>query len=486
MPYPNQFESIEHSEIRQRVTGPKALKGVLELIRWTEEQIKKGQTHGVPDLIRGDISDGQAFGQKPLTFPRQVVSACAYPDIVDHVPLPSDVKARMKEILDNCPGKTVGSVIINGHPIVRQHIADYISRRDGIEVNPANVWITNGVFHGVSIMLDVLRRRTNGKPPGALTCVPQYMSYFDMLHDKGYYEAYYYLDEDRKWAHNVTRMQETLASSRKHCTPRLLLLVNPSNPPGAVLSKKELEEIIQFVYENHLIILADEIFEHNVYNNKRPFHSVRKVLEAMGAPYTRIPVVTFSSISKGFAAEGGLQAGYFETVNLDQVDQANLEHLMKEILPSMLSQVALDCFVKPPSLGEPSYQVFAKEKAFILNSLAERARLAEEKLNAIEGIHCSPVEASMAAYARIQIPEKAIDEAQRQGKEPDVFYAEELLKSKGVSVAPGSAFGRLPGRFYIRVTILQPKDKLLELFHRLKAFHEHFLAKYARTGVVAR
>ncbi|KAH7982575.1 hypothetical protein HPB52_005764 [Rhipicephalus sanguineus] len=120
-----------------------------------------------------------------------------------------------------------------------------------------------------------------------------------------------------------------------------------------------------------------------------------------------------------------------------------------------------------------------QEKAFILNSLAERAELAVERLNAIEGIHCSPVEGSMAAYARVLIPERAIEEAQRQGKEPDVFYAEELLKSKGVSVAPGSAFGKLPGRFYIRVTILQPRDKLLELFHRLKLFHEDFLAKYA-------
>ncbi|XP_037509996.1 alanine aminotransferase 2 [Rhipicephalus sanguineus] len=479
MPEHNAFESVEHGESKQRLTGPKALKGVLDLIRSIEEQLKKGEKIGVPDLIRADISDGQAFGQKPLTFPRQVISACAYPDIADHVPLPIDVKLRTKEILDHCPGNTVGSVIINGHPIVRQHIADYISSRDGIDVNPAKIWITNGVFHGVSVILDVLRRRPNGKPPGALTCVPQYMSYFDMLHDKGYYEAYYYLDEDRNWTHNLRWMRETLDSSRKHCTPRLLLLVNPSNPPGTVLSKKQLEEIIQFAYENQLVILADEIFEHNIYSNKRPFYSVRKIVDAMGAPYTKTPVVTFSSISKGFAAEGGLQAGYFEAVNLDQVDEANLEHLMEDILPPMLSQVALDCFVKPPSPGEPSYELYAKEKAFILNSLAERAELAVERLNAIEGIHCSPVEGSMAAYARVLIPERAIEEAQRQGKEPDVFYAEELLKSKGVSVAPGSAFGKLPGRFYIRVTILQPRDKLLELFHRLKLFHEDFLAKYA-------
>ncbi|KAL1429217.1 hypothetical protein MTO96_016548 [Rhipicephalus appendiculatus] len=143
MPGQNAFESVERGEIRQRVTGPKALKGVLDLIRWTEEQFKKvilllwGKDLVFLTSSEVDISDGQAFGQRPLTFPRQVVSGCAYPDITDYVPLPTDVKLRMKEILDHCPGKTVGSVIINGHPIVRQHIADYISSRDGIDVNPA-------------------------------------------------------------------------------------------------------------------------------------------------------------------------------------------------------------------------------------------------------------------------------------------------------------------------------------------------------------
>ncbi|XP_077504986.1 alanine aminotransferase 2-like [Amblyomma americanum] len=465
--------------VGQRITGSNALKGISELMRWTEAELKEGKKLGFADLIRADISDGQAFGQKPLTFPRQVVCACAFPDIADHMPLPHDVVSRANEILHNCPGNTVGSVILGGHPTVRRHVADYISHRDSVEVNPENVWITNGVFHGVSLVLDALKRRSNGKPPGVLACLPLYTSYFSMLQDKGYYEAYYYLYEDRNWSHNVSWMQEALDESRKHCTPRFLFLVNPSNPPGTVLSKNEIEGVIRFAHKNKLTILADEVFEHNVYNNRRPFHTVRKILNAMGAPYRAMPLISFSSISKGFAAEGGLQSGYFEAINLDPVDEANLEHIMEEVLPPMLSQVALDCFVRPPDPGEPSHDVYFKEKAVILSSLAERAKLAEHRLNTIEGIQCSPVHATMAAYPRISIPQKAVEHALSQGKEPDVFYAEELLRQKGVCVTPGSAFGRLPGRYYIRVTILPPKDKLVELFDRLESFHEEFLAKYS-------
>ncbi|KAH7982573.1 hypothetical protein HPB52_005762 [Rhipicephalus sanguineus] len=188
-------------------------------------------------------------------------------------------------------------------------------------------------------------------------------------------------------------------------------------------------------------------------------------MNSMGTPYSRTQLVAFNSISKGFAAEPGLQAGYFEAVNLDSVDQANLEHAMMESLPPMLSQVALDCLVKPPCPGGASYELYSQ--------------LAEERLNAIVGIHCSPVQGSMAAYPRMTIPAKAIEEAQRRKMEADVFYAEELLRRKGVCVTPSSAFGRLPGKFHMRITILPPKDKLLEMFDRLECFQKELMAEYS-------
>lgn len=273
-------------------------------------------------------------------------------------------------------------------------------------------------------------------------------------------------------------MQKALDAARSRCVPRCFLLVNPANPPSTVLSEQQLQDIIRFAYRNQLIILADEIFEHNVYTNKRPFHSVRKIMNSMGTPYSRTQLVAFNSISKGFAAEPGLQAGYFEAVNLDSIDRANLQHAMMESLPPMMCQVALDCLVKPPSPGDASYEMYSKEKAFIIDSLAERARMAEERLNAIEGIHCSPVQGSMAAYPRMTIPAKAIEEAQRQKKEADVFYAEELLRRKGVCVTPSSAFGRLPGKFHMRITILPPKDRLMEMFDRLETFQKELMAEY--------
>ncbi|XP_077529590.1 alanine aminotransferase 2-like [Haemaphysalis longicornis] len=114
-----------------------------------------------------------------------------------------------------------------------------------------------------------------------------------------------------------------------------------------------------------------------------------------------------------------------------------------------------------------------------MNSLAERALFTEVRLNSIEGITCGPVMGSMSAYPRVLLPKKAVAEAERQGKQPDIFYAEELLKTKGISVTPGSAFGQLPGRYYFRLGFLLPIDKLAELFERLESFQKKFLEKFA-------
>ncbi|XP_075539568.1 alanine aminotransferase 2-like [Dermacentor variabilis] len=456
--------------------GYEAFWRMFELSNNLEALLQNGEEHGFPYLIRCDLCDPQAQGQKPITFLRQVLSVCAHAGVAEN--MPKDVVERAREILDKCPGRSVGSMDIQGHPTIRTHIADFISKKASVQAAAENIWITHGVMHGVSTVLQVLKRRLNGEKAGALTCIPQYMGFHDVFKKEGYYLACYCLDEDHDWAHDTTAMQKALDALRMKCKPRCLVLVNPGNPSSTVLSTQQIEDIVEFAYKNQLVILADEVFQDNCYCKDRPFRSVRAVMNEMDPPYARTPLVTFHSLAKGFIAEAGFWVGYLEAINLDSTDRENLESAMTLSKVPLLTQVALDCMVKPPQLAEPSYDLYNKEKTSIIESLAERARLAEERINAIEGMHCNPIQGAMSAYVRVQIPAKAIEEAQRQDKGPDEFYAEELLKRKGVCVIPGSGFGRLPGRFHIRITILPSREQLLELLDRLESFHKELLMKY--------
>ena len=56
-----------------------------------------------------NIGDCHAMGQRPLTFVRQLLSACTNPtQLLDDTNYPTDVIERAKEILQNCPGNSIG------------------------------------------------------------------------------------------------------------------------------------------------------------------------------------------------------------------------------------------------------------------------------------------------------------------------------------------------------------------------------------------
>ena len=40
------------------------------------------------------------------------------------------------------------------------------------------------------------------------------------------------LDEDHNWAIDIQRLKVNLDEARKHCDPRIMVVVNPGNPTG--------------------------------------------------------------------------------------------------------------------------------------------------------------------------------------------------------------------------------------------------------------
>jgi alanine transaminase len=50
-----------------------------------------------------------------------------------------------------------------------------------------------------------------------------------------------------------------------------------------------------------------------------------------------------------------------------------------------------------------------------------------ERFNALEGMSCQPADGAMYLFPKIDMPQKAIEEAKKQGKEADVMYALDLL-----------------------------------------------------------
>jgi len=319
------------------------------------------------------------------------------------------------------------------------------------------------------------------KKAGIMIPIPQYPLYSASIEEFNLGQVGYYLDEANGWALDIAELERSLAESHSKYDLKALVVINPGNPTGQVLSKPNIEEILKFAHKHNLFVFADEVYQENVYAEGAKFHSFKKVLHDLGEPYkSEVELASFYSCSKGYMGECGLRGGYVEFVNLDPRVYVEFKKMISaKLCSTVLGQAVMDCVVKPPQPGDPSHELWAKEKAAVLASLKERAQMVSEAYNSIEGVKCNPVTGAMYAFPNIQLPPKAIEKAKSLKQEPDFFYAKQFLEETGVCVVPGSGFGQKPGTFHFRTTILPQPDVTRDMLQRFKSFHAKFMKEYA-------
>lgn len=445
-----------------------------------EKELQKGAKKPFKEVIKANVGDAHAMGQQPITFLRQVLTLTVSPNLLNDPSYPEDAKERARTILCGCKGGSVGSYSESaGIEVIRKHVAEYIHNRDGLPCDYRNIILSNGASDGIKSVLKLFNERLDGKPSGVMVPIPQYPLYSATLAEFGLNQISYYLNEENKWALDISELERALNESRRNCNPRVLVVINPGNPTGQVLTHNNIVDVIHFAYKNRLFLLADEVYQDNVYDKNSAFHSFKKVMTEMGEPYSKMELASFMSVSKGYMGECGIRGGYGEIINMDpKVMAILLKSISAMLCPTVLGQVVMDVVVNPPKPNEPSYQLFIKERADTLRSLAERSRLVVDTLNSIPGFKVNPAMGAMYVFPRLELPKKAIKAAEAAGQLPDVFYAFKLLESTGICVIPGSGFGQQPGTYHFRTTILPQKEKMKEMLGNLKQFHLKFLEEY--------
>merc|ERR1719300_627408 len=408
-----------------------AVRGPL-VIRATEleKELQAGVKKPFDSVIKANIGDAHAMGNKPIVFIRQVLALVTHPPLLESDEFPEDAKDRARAILAGCKGGSVGSYSDSpGIEIIRRHVAEYIEQRDGMPSGYAdwkNIILCAGASESIRGCLKLMTDQSQGKRPGVMIPIPQYPLYSASLAEYNMEQVGYYLVEERGWALDLAELERSYQAAKDKCDVKAIVVINPGNPTGQVLSRANIEMVLKFALEKKLFVFADEVYQHNVYAEGSEFHSFKKVMTEMGSPYSCMEVV-----------------------------------------------------VNPPRESDPSYSSWKTQVDGVLASLAERAKLVADTLNSIEGITCNTVQGAMYAFPQIHLPEKAIAAAKEAGMPADVFYAFQLLEAKGICIIPGSGFGQQPGTFHFRTTILPQKDMINEMLGRLKEFHMKFLAEHS-------
>jgi aspartate/methionine/tyrosine aminotransferase len=287
----------------------------------------------------------------------------------------------------------------------------------------------------------------------------------------------YELDESMNWAVSREELDKRLAKAKKEgLDVKALAMINPGNPSGNVMTHCDIQVLTEFCAENGIVMLADEVYQANVYAEGAEFVSAKKV--ALDCQLHNLQLVSFHSTSKGLIGECGRRGGYMELHHIDPYIQTQLYKLASSDLCSgVVGQLMTSLMVSPPKEGGESYELFREENLKIFNGLKDRALKLVEGLNKIPGITCVPAEGAMYAFPRIDIPEKAFEKAKELGTTPDNLYALSLLDETGICVVPASGFGQAKGRVGFRTTFLHPDTlKAIDLF---ALHHKKFVEEYS-------
>lgn len=271
-----------------------------------------------------------------------------YPKLFEDPTITEDVKKRACDILAGCKGGSVGSYTDStGIQVIREHVAQYIERRDGgIPSDPNNIILSAGASGSIKAILSLLRCDIDCKKPGVMIPTPQYPLYSATLSEFDMEQIGYYLDESKHWGLDIAELERSLAEAKKICAPRAIVVINPGNPTGQVLSRENIEAIIKFAHKHKLYVFADEVYQDNVYAKGSKFYSFKKVLTEMGEPYKSMELASFMSCSKGYMGECGIRGGYAEVINMcPKVKAMMLKCLSAQLCPTTIGQAAIDCVV---------------------------------------------------------------------------------------------------------------------------------------------
>lgn len=319
----------------------------------------------------------------------------------------------------------------NGMRILREAISEKLKRENGIEADPdRNIIVTVGGNQAFLLILSTFIRL------GDEVIVP---SPFFVTHAAAVRLSGGVLVEVKTSMENGFRVvPEDLRRAITRKT-RCIIINTPNNPTGAVLSRKELEEIADIAMEHNIKIISDEVYEKLVYDGTE--HVSIASLNGMFDM-----TITVNSFSKSYAMTGW-RLGY-AVADPGTVAKMTKFQMYLAACPVSFAQYAAAKALRDPrsnAATESMRQEYQKRRNYLYKRLSE-----------INGLGVSRPMGAFYMFPRIDAAD-------------DKTFAERLLTEGRVVVVPGSAFGTY-GKGHVRLCYATSLNNIEEASNRIERF----------------
>ena len=322
---------------------------------------------------------------------------------------------------------------LQGFLDVREAACAYWERHHGFKASPDEVYISVGGLHIPWLAFGALLN------PGdeVMLIEPYFTPYEAQIRDNGGVPVGIKTREENNFAPSIDEL-------RAAATPktRAIVLNYPGNPSGRVATRKQLEEIAEFVQERDLFVLSDEIYESMVFKGEHVCFA--------NIPGMKERTLLASGVSKSHCMTGWRIGYLFAPQNV--INTMCVLSSFQTYGVNTLSQKAAAY-----ALNTQDEKVKARAKIF-----GERMSMVAQRLNSMNGVKCPDAEGAFYLFPNIQATGLTSEE-----------FVWQLLNEAHVAVLPGSAFGAT-GEGYLRIACTQSMELLAEAMDKMEEFCRRF------------
>lgn len=344
---------------------------------------------------------------------------------------------NMEAIRAICDGKTKYTPPAGIIPL-RKAICNRLKLDCDLDYDYTQIVVASGAKHCVYVTFRALLN------PGdeVIVPAPYWVSYSEMIKMAGGVPVLVVAGEEQGFKATGEQIKAAITDKTK-----CVIINNPSNPTGALYSKKELQEIADICVENDLYIISDEIYYQLIYDNAE-FVSIASLGKDV---YDHTIII--NGVSKSYAMTGWRIGYVAASKEIAKIMSNYLSHSTGA--PSTISQWASIEALNGPQEGiEAMRQEFEKRRNYMV-----------KRMNEIPGVSCRKPEGAFYVMMNIsQLLGKTIGGATINSADD---FAMAFLDQGLVAVVPSTGFGI---DNFVRWSYATSMENIEEGLNRLEKF----------------
>ncbi|MBF9050874.1 putative C-S lyase [Roseobacter sp. HKCCD9010] len=314
----------------------------------------------------------------------------------------------------------------------RAAICWWMENRHGWKIEPDWIFTTHGLVNGTAMCLDAYTQPGDG----IVLMTPVYHAFAKVIRAAGReLVECEMINVDGRYELNIDAWDAQMTGNE-----RMLILCSPHNPGGRVWTRAELQALAAFAKRHELLIVSDEIHHDLV----MPGHAHIPMAQIEGITDR---LIMMTAVTKTFNIAGS------------HVGNVIIED------PDLRAQFAARMMAM--GMSPNSFGLFMATAAYspagaewvdqLIPYLAENARIFDEGINAIPGLHSMALESTYLAW--VDFAGTGMEMAE---------FTRRTAKDAGIAVNHGPTFGK-GGEDFLRFNIAAPRSVIEDAVRRMQA-----------------